>query len=220
MTERESLWLREALQRLTAAKDISPLLNVGSSTKHFREVEQPWNYQNIIGPLESKGIKVTHLDIKDAEGVDIVGDLSDPLFLARLKQRKYKSVLCTNLLEHVPNPQEICSAMLQVVEKEGYLIIGVPNLYPYHNDPIDNMFRPDAEELHGYFPGTELIESELVHIGRSHFSTMIKSPKMMLVFTIRLLTPFYKPSAWVKIIKGVPDLFKEYRILYAIFRKN
>src|SRR5262245_58429456 len=50
---------------------VGPCLNVGSSTRHFREVEQPHVDRLVFAPLAQRGIEVTHADLKPAEGVDI-----------------------------------------------------------------------------------------------------------------------------------------------------
>ena len=81
----ESKWLGE---RLAAISDdqLFPLLNIGSSTLEFRTVTQPYIDHNIFTPLRKRGGTVYHADIKAAPGVDLVGDLLDPAFLAELSQ--------------------------------------------------------------------------------------------------------------------------------------
>lgn len=49
----------------------------------------------------------------------------------------FDSVLCTNVLEHVPNMEKAFSEISRVLKKEGYLIISVPFLYPVHESPYD-----------------------------------------------------------------------------------
>ena len=73
--------------------------------------------------------------------MDIVGDLTDADFLVAVRKARYKSVLCSNLLEHIIGPEKICNAIVDVVEPGGYIVVTVPNLYPYHGDPIDTKFR-------------------------------------------------------------------------------
>ena len=76
----EAQWLGDRLAEI-ADGELFPLLNVGSSTGEFRTTVQPHIDAKVFAPLRARGGKVLHLDIKAAEGVDIVGDLLDPGFL-------------------------------------------------------------------------------------------------------------------------------------------
>ena len=86
----ESQWLGQRLAALPA-EELFPLLNVGSSTGEFRTRTQPWIDQKIFAPMRQRGGTVYHLDIKEAPGVDIVGDLFDPVFLDRIAARSEAS---------------------------------------------------------------------------------------------------------------------------------
>ncbi|MGL4502485.1 MAG: hypothetical protein ACRCU2_25700, partial [Planktothrix sp.] len=82
-------------------KTVFPLLNLGSSSKIFREKEQPWIDQYLFRSPREKGNLVIHADLKQDGGVDLVGDLNDLVFLEKIAELKIKSVLCSNLLEHI-----------------------------------------------------------------------------------------------------------------------
>ena len=114
MLKAEARWIGEMLTRLDAAQ-MSPLLNVGSATADFREQVQPWIDRDIFAPLRSRGVRVDHLDIQDGDGIDLRGDLTDDAFVAGLGSRNYRSVLCCNLLEHVPEPASICAKLEPLV---------------------------------------------------------------------------------------------------------
>ena len=83
----ESLWIGKKILKIAKNTPNFRLLNVGSSTKHFRENKQPWIQENIFDPIRGHG-SVDHLDIKASEGVDIVGDLKDSVFHDQLKIKK------------------------------------------------------------------------------------------------------------------------------------
>ena len=219
MMLKESIWLGENLTNLVNNKNLTSLLNVGSSTGNFRETEQPHINKNVFLPL-TKHINVDHLDIKENEGVDIVGDLTDRDFLKSLKDKQYDILLCSNLLEHVPNPSEICESMEACVRPGGYLVITVPNLYPYHNDPIDTMFRPDVYEVLKMFSFSTLIKGEIISMGKSHFDSLMRNKKLFLLTIARWFTPFYKFQAWKKIISDIPNTFSDYKVTCVILRKN
>lgn len=220
MTVDESIWIGRVFQDLAGKGLGFPMLNVGSGTKKFREVIQPQIYQNIFKPLEAQGAAVHHLDIIAAEGVDIIGDLSNPEFLGQVKKMRYQSILCNNLLEHVVNVAQICQAMVEVVADGGYLIITLPRLFPYHNAPIDTMFRPSPQELHRYFPGTRMVKGEVLTIDNSHFRTLMRNPKLLLMTLVRAFTPFYKFPTWKKIVSDFPNLFKNYQVTCVLLQKG
>jgi len=158
--EQEAVWLGKAL---AARAGISPLLCLGSSTEKYRTVDQPYIDEFIYRPLKDRGVEVVNLDIKLAEGVDVVGDITDPSFRnSQLSCRSWGAVLCSNLLEHVEDPGQICRAIEDVLPVGGFAFVTGPKRYPLHNDPIDTLFRPSPEELSKFFPRMMVEEGEEV----------------------------------------------------------
>src|SRR5436853_811122 len=102
MFAREARWVAGQLTAFPAA-EISPVLNVGSSTAEFREQQQPWIARDLFVPLAERGIKIVNLDLRDGGGIDIRADLLDDADFARVKTDHYRALLCCNLLEHVPD---------------------------------------------------------------------------------------------------------------------
>jgi hypothetical protein len=164
MLVREAKWFK---QRIAEIGDdaLFPMLNIGSHTEEFRAREQPWIDRHIFAPARARGAKIVHLDIREAPGVDLVGDLTDPAFLEKVSAMRFCSAFCSNLLEHVPNREAICRAAVDAVPAGGFIIVSVPNNFPYHPDPIDTLFRPSVAELAALFPNTEMIRGELVPCG-------------------------------------------------------
>ena len=164
MLVREAKWFAQRFREL-GDDALFPMLNIGSHTEEFRTREQPWIDRYVFAPPRRRGLKVVHLDIRQAPGVDLVGDLTVPAFLEKIAAMKFRSAFCSNLLEHVPSREAICAAAVGAVEPGGYLIVSCPNNFPYHPDPIDTMFRPSVEELASLFPNTEIVRGELVPSG-------------------------------------------------------
>ena len=81
---------------------------------------------NIPRHAREKRLVVKHFDIKDAPGVDTVGDLPDRYFLQKLRKLSFHSVLCSNLREHVPNRTEVHVALTSMVSDGGYLFGSCP----------------------------------------------------------------------------------------------
>jgi len=215
----ESIWIGDKILKLIENSTDFRLLNIGSSTRQFREKEEPWIQENIFTPIY--GIcSVDHLDMKAQDGVDIIGDLNDIIFLEQLKLKYYDAILCSNLLEHVLNPEDICRGMEDCVNEGGFLIVTVPCLYPYHNDPIDTMFRPDVEELVNYFKKSSLVEGEILTMDNNHMKALLCNRKLLFLTIIRWFSPFYKFNAWKKKISDIPNTFKDYKVTCILMKKN
>jgi SAM-dependent methyltransferase len=208
----EARWLGDQLQRLDPDR-VYPLLDVGSSTATFRSLEQPWIDRSIFGPARAAKRTVKHLDAKAAPGVDIVGDLEDPATVAALARQEFRSVLCSNLLEHVPDPQRIARTLLELVPAGGYLFVSCPYRYPFHPDPIDTRFRPTPRELAELFPGTRIVAQAVVGDG-TYLDQTRGAPGQFVRLLARLLLPFYKPAnwrrAWTQVIHHVPWAFRRF----------
>ena len=164
MFEAEAIRLREILLRQS---DISPLLNLGSSTRAFREKAKPHVERELFGPLRAVGIEVVHSDLKQADGVDVAGDILDPIVRARLKARGFKALLIANMLEHVADRAAVAAACEEIVGPGGLILATVPASFPYHGDPIDTGYRPRPEELAASFPGCETVLADEVR-GRTY----------------------------------------------------
>jgi SAM-dependent methyltransferase len=146
----EAAWLAAQLERLPA-QELSPLLSIGSGDAALRAT-QPWIQRLVYGPLADRGVRVLHHELHPAPGVDVAGDLTDASFLESLAELEVRSILCCNVLEHVPNPAVVAAAIERAVPHGGYVVVTVPRQYPYHPGPIDTMFRPNADELRRLFP--------------------------------------------------------------------
>jgi SAM-dependent methyltransferase len=156
MLRAEAAWLARELERVPA-DELSPLLSVGSGHAELRKT-QPWLERLVYGPLARRGVRVLHHELEPASGVDVAGDLTDAPFLERLAELEVRSVMCCNVLEHVPDPAELASAIERVVAPGGYVLVSVPRRYPYHPGPIDTLFRPSVDELRRLFPALTLVQ--------------------------------------------------------------
>ena len=126
----EAKWLGERLYSLD--DEYFPMANIGSSTSVFRTQIQPYIDEFVFKPLREQGKKILHADIKEAEGVDLVGDVNDKNFIHQVKNLPVKSVLNSNLLEHVTSPQTVCRHLEEMLDTGGIIVVSVPHRYPYH----------------------------------------------------------------------------------------
>lgn len=164
MRTEEARWIGAQLAALPLDQR-SPLINIGSSTREFREIKQPHIDRLIFAPMRAAGLEIIHSDLKSGEGIDIAGDLHDPEVQARMRAIVPRVVLCSNVLEHVEEPSVLASIIKSLLPIGGHAIVTVPCSYPYHPDPIDTGFRPSPRELMGLFPGCNLVTAEIVEDG-------------------------------------------------------
>lgn len=159
MFKAEAIRLRQILLDLPG---VSPLLNLGSSTRHFREVIKPHIEGELFAPLQEAGVKVVHSDMKEDEGIDFAGDILDPEVMRRLKGMGFKCVLLSNLLEHVRDREAVTAACEEIVGADGFILATVPSSCPYHADPIDTYYRPSPAELARAFKRSDPLITEEV----------------------------------------------------------
>jgi hypothetical protein len=218
MFREEARWLADIIYSLQP-NSVFPMLNIGSSNKKFRESEQPWIDELLFKPARQKGYCVIHVDMKYDTGVDLVGDLCDPVFLRKLLEIDIKSVLCSNLLEHVTNREEICKIISSIIPNMGYTFVTVPYQYPYHRDPIDTMFRPSIDVLSNLFPDFKIINGEIVAGGYLLNSTNIAPVIYALAMFIRLILPIYQPLKWFDSLRYTLWLFKDISVSCVLLEK-
>jgi SAM-dependent methyltransferase len=196
-------------------------LNLGSSTKEFREQGQPHIAERFIRPLESDGIRFVHCDMKEADGVDEVGDILDSDFRSRLRRHEAALLVCSNLLEHLAEPELFAKACVDLVREGGYGLFSVPLSYPYHPDPIDTMLRLTPAQLAAMMPEWAVVRSAEIEAG-NYWRDLRDSGEgwSRLVWQIgRVAMPFYRPSRWRENASRLSWLMRKYRVSIVLLRK-
>lgn len=217
MFEAEACWL-ENLLRQHNAEDLSPLLNVGSSTRHFREIEQPWTERRLFAPLKACGVRVIHLDSREGDGIDIRADILSDADLPRIRAFAPKSILCCNILEHVRDPQALARRCIEIVGPGGFIFVTAPYSYPHHRDPIDTMFRPKPETLATLFRPAIMMKGEVIDAGESYRGQIRSRPWLLLRHFFRFPFPFIGFQGWKRSMQKLFWLFNNYRITGALFQ--
>jgi SAM-dependent methyltransferase len=205
----EAKWLSAYFAR----KDndaLGTVLNIGSSTADFRQRIQPFVEAQIFGPLTKRGVPIVHTDIKAADGVDIVADIMNDDDLERLRSLKAKTILCSNMLEHVPSPLRMAERLSTLVPPGGVLLITVPNSYPYHPDPIDTLLRPDINQLSGFFRELKLLDGGIVE-GPTVVQEFTKNPMLLPRRVVRSFIPFPRFGIWLSTLDRWRWLFRHYK---------
>jgi SAM-dependent methyltransferase len=142
----EAEWIRARLESLPLPAG-TRVLDIGSSTLEYRTVHQPHISELVHRPLLARGCKLTCGDIKEGDGVDLVVDLSRRDLPAATFAAPYDLVICSNILEHIPDRETFITNVLRFCATPGFLLCTVPRTFPYHADPIDTMYRPTTAEL-------------------------------------------------------------------------
>lgn len=219
MFEREARWVGERLAAYPAAQ-LSPLLNIGSSTRDFRERVQPWTVEHIFAPLAARGVATVHLDARVGEGIDLCADLLDDRDFARVGQRRYRSLLCCNVLEHVTDAAEFARRCAQLVADDGIIVVTVPRSYPRHGDPIDTLYRPTPEHAAALFPDSRVVEAEIIDVGESYRDEVQRRPWILLRHALRLPVPFLGWQKWRASMQKPYWLFHNYEVSAVTLRRS
>ncbi len=222
----EAKWIGKEI--LSVSKSGQKILNVGSSSLEFRTKIQPHIEKFIFRPLKENNIKVIHTDIVNQNGVDIVGDLTSPEFILKLKKKKYDLILCSNLLEHIEEIKPITTAIEEIVSEKGIAIITVPYNYPYHLDPIDTMYRPNPKELSQLFASMKMLSGEILNarsanygnFEKNYFQKLLNDPRMFVIIFLRFFLPFYKFKIWKNNFFGIKNLFKDFSVTCVVLAKK
>ncbi|HLI25823.1 MAG TPA: hypothetical protein VKZ60_02050 [Chloroflexota bacterium] len=218
MLRAEAQWLAERLRRLDAAA-LSPLLDVGSSLPALLRQTQPWVAELLVEPLAHRGVVIQRTDLRAGPGVDFVGDLADPAFVEWLAEQGFRSVLCCNVLEHVPRPEVLARHLVALVPVGGYLVVSVPHRFPYHPDPIDTLFRPNPRQLVALFPQTRCLDSAIVRCGTA-LQYVNYSPLEALRRAARRFTGTGgAPRTCAGTVSFLPWLFRQFEVTCAVLQR-
>lgn len=84
-------------------------------------------------------------NIEAGPGVTIVGDIQD---CPQIPDNTYDVIVCTQVLEHIPNPFLAAAELYRILKPGGRLLLTVPAAYQYHAVPRDYWrFTRDSLDL-------------------------------------------------------------------------
>jgi SAM-dependent methyltransferase len=178
-----ALWSREVLEEIGLPPG-ARALDVGSSTLHYRTVEQPHIDDQLMAPLRERGVAITHLDAKRDPGVDVVCDLdrADEGLVSELGE--YDLVLFAAVLHYVRDPDHVLDLVVRFVAPGGHLVAHHPQIARRSYDPVDNKLRLTPDELAKMFErrGLERRRADSVRIDDGRYYRGLRSrPSWMLV---------------------------------------
>jgi hypothetical protein len=204
----EAIWIAKCLQYVSENLEGASgyVLNLGSSTKRYREVQQPFIDELIFSPMKDK-FNFIHADAKSGSGIDLSGDFCSDLFWRQVNERSYDVVICSNLLTHVLDIDIIINNINRITKRRAYVIITSPFIYPYCSDPHDSKFRPSCQRLASLFTEFALLEAVSVYSADRHIDRLIANKRHLLSFLANVLLPTKGAKRWVNVVSDVPNVF-------------
>ena len=107
------------------------------------------------GPYAALFPRRVALDIQRGLGVRIIGDAQS----LGIRDGSFELVLCTEVLEHLPEPQRAIDEMFRVLVPGGRLVLTTRFLFPIHDAPHD-YFRFTKYGLRYLLRRFEIVELE------------------------------------------------------------
>lgn len=222
MRPEEAEWIGGTLRKV-GLHQLSPVLEIGASTDEFRTIRRPHIHKYIHGPLTKHGVSIITTDIKDAPGVDIVGDIYDPVIQERLRTVRPGCILCCNILEHVPDRSGFAKAVSDIASQSTRLLVTVPFSYPVHLDPIDTYFRPSPNEIAALFPGFEVEAADIVtskSLSQEWMQEPLKLPLRVTRQAFQLVKFWVGRELYANLNHRVLWLFKPYKVSCVLLRRS
>lgn len=134
-------------------KENITILNLGAGkTVDFVEIQKQYTDIFIFDDLKKlEMVKIVNIDSDMGPGIDLAMDLMQESAYIEIARYQPDIILVCNLLEHVKSPDLVVSYLTKYVKNPHYLLVSGPKRVPYHPDPIDNLFRPNARQLSKLF---------------------------------------------------------------------
>lgn len=122
-----ALWMRIQLRDLENSRQYvsGRLLDVGCGSKP---------YQNLLSGRYTEYVGIDYP--KTASGIP-TADAFASVRVLPFADQSFDTVLCTQVLEHVPEPWAALGEMRRVLKPYGYLVLSVPMMSPLHEEPHD-----------------------------------------------------------------------------------
>jgi SAM-dependent methyltransferase len=198
-------WTRETLDGLELPPG-ARALDVGSSTLHYRTVEQPHIEREVMAPLRRRGVRLTHLDAKTDPGVDVVCDLNAAPDGLAPGLGSFDLVLACAVLQYLDDPDRGLDLIAGAVAPGGWLVCHHPISARRTFDPVDNRLRlrPDAVAKRFESRGLTPVRADAVRIDDPRYYKGVVSRPSWMPVRGRLWLPM--PGATDRIRLRVPAL--------------
>ena len=117
------LRLHRGLEAAIANHARGRCLDAGSGRSPYREM------------LAARATEVVSVDVEDRSGrVDLIADVQE---MPQVESGTFDTVLCTQVIEHVPRPWDALAELARVLAPGGTLVLTAPHLSVVHEAPHD-----------------------------------------------------------------------------------
>jgi SAM-dependent methyltransferase len=178
------------------------ILDIGAGEQPYREYcsHLDYNCQDFCqydGVGDSTGIQTSSFNIND---IDIVSDITE----IPVENNSYDAILCTEVIEHVPNPIDAVKEMGRILKPGGTIIISSPffslsHFAPYHFYSGFNKYFYQHVFNSGFYIKScvaygnyfEVIAQELFRCSNPKFISKTTTGRMNVFFRLILLSSIY-----------------------------
>lgn len=128
--DKKEKWVQQFLRDLPSA---ARLLDVGAGTQKYRQYASHINYvsQDSCQYDGSAYTGVNEARNWDTSGIDIISDILE----IPVDNNSFDAIICTDVLEHVPNAYDACKELRRIVRPGGHILITVPTQCDTHQAP-------------------------------------------------------------------------------------
>jgi 2-polyprenyl-3-methyl-5-hydroxy-6-metoxy-1,4-benzoquinol methylase len=142
--------------------------------------------------LRQRGLEVLSIDVADRAGeVDILGDLQD---MPAVASGSVDTVLCTQVLEHLPRPWQAMAEFARVLRPGGVLVLSTPHLSAVHEAPHD-FYRYTSYGLRELLAQAGLEPIEVA--AASGLIAFLAHPVSYVLLSMTVRVPLLREIAWL-----------------------
>lgn len=118
-------WLRRSLEEFAGGVTGKRILEIGSGRQDLGE--DAFSFREVFGPsnqfVQSDVVPEYGHELVDVRAIDA--------------EDAFDVILCLYVLEHVFELESAIRSMHRALAPRGTLVLAVPHLYPYHDEPTD-----------------------------------------------------------------------------------
>ena len=121
---------------LEGVEELASIFRNESSNNVWQGLEVAPQEHKILHAFQSLKCNIKTLDIDPDSGADFIGDICS--FNPKLESESFDFVLCTEVIEHVSNPQNAVDECMRITKKGGFVLFTSPFNFRIHGPLPDN----------------------------------------------------------------------------------
>lgn len=144
------------------------------------------------------------VDVDPSRNPDMIADAHNLPF----NDEEFEIIICTEVLEHVRDPQKVIDECYRVLKKGGKLLLTTRFVYPLHDAPNDlwRFTRPNLKFLFRKFSSTEITSESLefstiaILLQRIIFQTKVRGGRVTKAFLF-IFVKIFNTLDWLVLIR-------------------